>query len=163
MFISSAVLPSDLIELPRPRVSESVWWLCDNLQFTNFIYFQFLQVLNMSQPGGFYGSDSGWANQPEGYSFDMSGADFAEEQQFGTFDYNSGGQSAPISASPYTGSIMTPQVSYDSRAVNASGPTNFDDEPPLMEELGINFDHIMQKVFLVVMETCKIRKWSKLL
>lgn len=132
----------------------------------------------MAQPEGFYGSDAGWAHQSEGYSFDMTGADFGEEQQFGTFDYNSSGQPSSGLQSPpqplppqqvqqqplpggggatpfyspassrYTGSIMTPHVSYNRD--NNSIPPSFDDEPPLMEELGINFDHIMQKTKAVL-------------
>ncbi|CAG0905417.1 unnamed protein product, partial [Cyprideis torosa] len=44
--------------------------------------------------------------------------------------------------------------SYDrvdtSRAVPHGGPTGFEDEPPLLEELGINPEHIMQKTLAVL-------------
>ncbi|KAJ8298154.1 hypothetical protein KUTeg_024685 [Tegillarca granosa] len=48
----------------------------------------------------------------------------------------------------YTGTIMTPDTS--SYASPASGSDNYEDEPPLMEELGINFDHITQKTMAVL-------------
>ncbi|KAK3099603.1 hypothetical protein FSP39_006900 [Pinctada imbricata] len=49
----------------------------------------------------------------------------------------------------YTGSIMTP----DSNAFTSPSTTGEDDyenEPPLLEELGINFDHIRQKTMAVL-------------
>ena len=50
----------------------------------------------------------------------------------------------------YTGSIMTPAAPvYGEKAESGSGE-NYDDEPPLMEELGINFDHIVQKTMAVL-------------
>jgi len=122
---------------------------------------------NDQEGQGFYntGANYGWnaaGNQPEGgFSFDMSGAEFGAEQQFGSFDYGSPAQPqsaqqrVPYESSPYvqppqgnvyTGSIMTPQH----QQVYDSGATNFEDEPPLMEELGINFDHIIQKTMAVL-------------
>ena len=51
----------------------------------------------------------------------------------------------------YTGSIMTPsaQPVYADKT-DTSGPDDYDNEPPLMEELGINFDHIVQKTMAVL-------------
>lgn len=45
----------------------------------------------------------------------------------------------------YAGNIMTPDTMYAQPASD-----NFDDEPPLLEELGINFDHIWQKTVAVL-------------
>lgn len=44
---------------------------------------------------------------------------------------------------------MTPSMQYAGPADNQEGD-NYEDEPPLMEELGINFDHITQKTMAVL-------------
>ncbi|ESO10046.1 hypothetical protein HELRODRAFT_72768, partial [Helobdella robusta] len=46
----------------------------------------------------------------------------------------------------YKGSILTP----DQSVPYSTSPDNFDDEPPLMEELGINFEHICHKTLSVL-------------
>lgn len=106
-----------------------------------------------------------WQNNPptqQGYTYDASPAqDFGVEQQFGTFEYNaSGGASSqgygdaasPYvgSGSPYTGSILTPDSSLGVYGGGSGGDDDFDNEPPLLEELGINFDHIIQKTVAVL-------------
>lgn len=49
----------------------------------------------------------------------------------------------------YSGNIMQPQMpSYDAPNDTYSG--GFEDEPPLLEELGINFDHISKKTLAVL-------------
>ncbi|WAQ99697.1 YIPF5-like protein, partial [Mya arenaria] len=71
-----------------------------------------------------------------------------ECSQFGQFDYNQQGYGVDSSYGQSSGqpgynpSILTPDQS-----AFAAPPTgdNYEDEPPLMEELGINFDHIVQK------------------
>lgn len=91
------------------------------------------------------------------YSYDFGTPEFGTQPQFGQFDYDSShsGKMPNVPAqypasnqgvyypSPpsYSGSILTPDTStpFD------GGPENFEDEPPLLEELGINFDHIWQK------------------
>ncbi|ELT91035.1 hypothetical protein CAPTEDRAFT_168758 [Capitella teleta] len=56
----------------------------------------------------------------------------------------------PASNSPgYMGSIMTPDP-LASAYTSPEDMENFDDEPPLLEELGINFDHIRQKTLAVL-------------
>uniref|UniRef100_A0A2C9JNP7 Protein YIPF n=1 Tax=Biomphalaria glabrata TaxID=6526 RepID=A0A2C9JNP7_BIOGL len=48
----------------------------------------------------------------------------------------------------YTGSILTPSAAaYQEKPI--PGDTE-EDEPPLLEELGINFDHIVQKTLAVL-------------
>lgn len=48
-------------------------------------------------------------------------------------------------------SYFTPNdAQFGSGAVAASGGTDFDNEPPLLEELGINFDHIYRKTKCVL-------------
>ncbi|XP_015717951.1 protein YIPF7 [Coturnix japonica] len=47
----------------------------------------------------------------------------------------------------YTGQILHPTVPYGSNISSAGG---FDEEPPLLEELGINFEHIWQKTLTVL-------------
>lgn len=77
---------------------------------------------------------------------------FGQDPQFAKFDYSegyTGGENQYMTPSQgYTGTIMTPDTS--SYASPASGSDNYEDEPPLMEELGINFDHITQKTMAVL-------------
>uniref|UniRef100_A0A131XKQ0 Protein YIPF n=1 Tax=Hyalomma excavatum TaxID=257692 RepID=A0A131XKQ0_9ACAR len=102
-----------------------------------------------------------WNNPPpiqQGYVYDTgSQHDFGAQQQFATFDYTapSGGVNTgygdPSSyvgsrGSPYTGSILTPEASLGSYGTD----DDFENEPPLLEELGINFDHILQKTVAVL-------------
>ena len=100
---------------------------------------------------GYYGGNYGYDNQ----TYNVGDGQFPQEQQFGQFDYadTTGGYSqtsymTPSNAGGYSGSIMTPDPvrSYDS----APGTEDFENEPPLMEELGINFDHIVQKTTAVL-------------
>ncbi|KAK3768634.1 hypothetical protein RRG08_065928 [Elysia crispata] len=104
------------------------------------------------QDGEFYQSNY-YDNQNYGYDANAQ-AQFGVEPQFGQFDYSQGygggnqgyeqGFMAPDPQAPFTGSIMTPSpMAYEEKS--GSGGDNYDDEPPLMEELGINFDHIVQK------------------
>ncbi|XP_059471497.1 protein YIPF5 [Neocloeon triangulifer] len=102
------------------------------------------------------------------YSFDLSGADFGSHPQelaFQSFDHNQQQQqnyqqaqqppqytSNPYldpsaTSAPYTGEIFTPSMPAGHQA---HGTTDFDDEPPLLEELGINPDHIVQKTLSVL-------------
>ncbi|KAH9507860.1 Protein yipf5 [Bulinus truncatus] len=88
----------------------------------------------------------------QNYAFDANAqSQFGQEPQFGQFDYNYAGNSgyggdrgfAAADQSMYTGSILTPNtVQFQEKSV--VGDTE-DDEPPLLEELGIKFDHIVQK------------------
>ncbi len=116
---------------------------------------------NQDEQGFYAGGQSQY-----GYDYDTQGYDmnaqnpeqFPQDTQFGQFDYsqtaspaqfddvNTGYMVAPQSM--YTGSIMTPDpvANFSSNA----DTEDFENEPPLMEELGINFDHIIQKTLAVL-------------
>lgn len=99
---------------------------------------------------GFYNYDYNQQQQSSGY--DMGGANFGQDPQFAQFDYGQQGYGDPNAyggqKEHYMGSIMTPDPvpQYNQNG----GGENYDDEPPLMEELGINFDHITQKTLAVL-------------
>lgn len=81
-------------------------------------------------------------------------------------DYNSAFMAPPPPMSqPYTGAIFQPQPqmqrqpslgprsSFNGQSSSGGGGGDYgdyDDEPPLLEELGINFDHIVQKTWSVL-------------
>lgn len=84
-------------------------------------------------------------------------------------DYGSAFMAPPPPLSqPYTGAIFQPQIQPTSQmqrqpsigphsGFNGGGSTrvgpsgdDYEDEPPLLEELGINFDHIVQKTWSVL-------------
>ncbi|KAK8732854.1 hypothetical protein OTU49_006963 [Cherax quadricarinatus] len=103
---------------------------------------------------------SGWGDQGS-FSYDMGSSDFGQEQQFQNFEYNNQqnqGVSNP-SASYNSGggqpstfftpgpSIMTPGMSPESPVEDTY---SLEDEPPLLEELGINPDAIVQKTLTVL-------------
>ena len=111
----------------------------------------------------FYGGDSsGWGTTSDfNYQFNGQG----QQQQFGSFEYEAPSQqgsqgfynpaSSPYggssSASSATPSYFVPQpLPMDSAGGAAPGFDNFEDEPPLLEELGINPYHIMEKTLAVL-------------
>jgi hypothetical protein len=97
----------------------------------------------------------------QSYTYDPNAdTQFGQEPQFGQFNYAQSGYSgAPTygvetsysthEQSAYTGSIMTPNP-MAMQEKHETGSTSYDDDPPLMEELGINFDHIVQKTMAVL-------------
>lgn len=100
------------------------------------------------QDDGFY---SGGYGADQGQGQDISYVQGFDDQQFGQFDYSQsyGGDPQYLTPQqpPYNPTIMTPD---QSAYVPKEGEDNFEDEPPLMEELGINFDHIIQKTLAVL-------------
>ncbi|XP_007890892.1 protein YIPF5 [Callorhinchus milii] len=50
----------------------------------------------------------------------------------------------------YAGNILQPSATYIPFGSSSPVDADFDDEPPLLEELGINFDHIWQKTLTVL-------------
>ncbi|XP_072170848.1 protein YIPF5-like [Diadema setosum] len=97
---------------------------------------------------GFFQTDY---DQQQGY--DMGGGQsqpYGQSAYGGGYDYSQqgyGGQPQMMSPQvPYTGQIMTPEPIPPSGGYSDS----FDDEPPLLEELGINFEHIYQKTLSVL-------------
>ncbi|XP_042881269.1 protein YIPF5-like [Penaeus japonicus] len=101
----------------------------------------------------------GWGDQSS-FSYDMGSPDFGQEQQFQSFDYsNSGGQGGPPPTSTYNNvggqqpSFFTPGPSIMTPGPNPEAPVtgdSIDDEPPLLEELGINPESILQKTLTVL-------------
>ncbi|KAL8589885.1 hypothetical protein ACOMHN_023972 [Nucella lapillus] len=93
----------------------------------------------------------GQQQQQQYAGYDYSGQQFGQEQQFGQFEYSQqagyggGGGGGGGAGAQYSGSIMTPASPYTAPP-SSPGEENYEDELPLMEELGINFDHITQKV-----------------
>jgi len=110
----------------------------------------------------------GDANQGEAISFEMD-ENFGQEQNFQSFEYAQSGAPStmptaslgnypsninyvepPYTAPPintYSGSLLNPN---EAPYVPTSSGNEFDDEPPLLEELGINPDHILQKTLAVL-------------
>ncbi|XP_052792331.1 protein YIPF5-like [Mya arenaria] len=105
------------------------------------------------QDDGFYSGGYDNQNQNQDISYGQSGYAQGQDPQFGQFDYNQQGYGVDSSYGQSSGqpgynpSILTPDQS-----AFAAPPTgdNYEDEPPLMEELGINFDHIVQKTLAVL-------------
>ena len=64
---------------------------------------------------------------------------------YNSYEYPANGPAAPQTYSPYMGSM-----SQGVRQIDEAHVTDFDDEPPLLEELGINFDHIWEKTLSVL-------------
>ena len=110
--------------------------------------------------------NSGWGDQ-NSFSYDMGSASFGQEQQFQSFDYTS-------NVNDHTASSQAPPPTYtSSHTSNSYGyyssqqpttmmtpapipevipPTDIslEDEPPLLEELGIDPDAIVQKTLTVL-------------
>ncbi|CAG0884117.1 unnamed protein product [Darwinula stevensoni] len=88
------------------------------------------------------GQDGFYSTGDQQFSYDI-GSGFGQEQSFQTFDY---GQQASYGQSTY----MTPQQPGFGPGAPFStakfGENETEDEPPLLEELGINPEHIIQKV-----------------
>ncbi|XP_033104592.1 protein YIPF5-like [Anneissia japonica] len=99
---------------------------------------------------GFYPSNYGespYDNQQQygQTGYDMGEASPYESQQQISYGYSQQGYGQ---VGAYTGQIMTPEPIPDQ---DTGGYTDgFDDEPPLLEELGINFDHIYSKTLTVL-------------
>jgi len=132
---------------------------------------------NTDEQNYYYGQQSGmpqatdfeWSavNQGAGVSFGMD-ANFGQEQQFQSFDYPTSVPetvagtgiypSMPLYDSsyispapqPYSGQFLNPNEAVYQAPPPATGSTDFEDEPPLLEELGINPDHIFQKTLAVL-------------
>ncbi|MPC35499.1 protein YIPF5-like [Portunus trituberculatus] len=100
----------------------------------------------------------GWDDQSSNFSYDMGSADFGQDQAFQSFEYGSqatgaGGQAGgEQQASFFTPgpSIMTPGPGMDSPGPGTYPLEGEEDEPPLLEELGINPDAILQKTLTVL-------------
>jgi len=115
------------------------------------------------QEDGFFQGGYG-GEQQQGY--DMS---YGQQQQsdFGNFDYSQQQQQQPGQGvyaggqydqaqsgfgqqTPYMGNILTPDQHAFAQSSNGTDEEDYENEPPLLEELGINFDHIYQKTLAVL-------------
>lgn len=116
---------------------------------------------NQNPNTGYYDwNQQGNENPNQGYRYDFGTPEFGTQPQFGQFDYDAAaaqGMAMPPPPAPshniypqlgaYSGSILTPETAATFGGV---APDNYEDEPPLLEELGINFDHILQKTVAVL-------------
>jgi len=113
---------------------------------------------------GDWQGDQGWSN------YNQQDWNQGQGQEFQQFDYGNYGQASdygnPTSAGPpstqtnpylnstsdtaYTGSMFIPDSQPAPAYAAPSSGSGFEDEPPLLEELGINPDHILQKTLTVL-------------
>ncbi|KAJ8408824.1 hypothetical protein AAFF_G00246420 [Aldrovandia affinis] len=100
------------------------------------------------------GQAAGYSNTEDPYN-----------KPYGQYDYSQqAGYVAPHPGimqpqQPYTGQIYQPTPAFTPASTQSVYSSSFDDEPPLLEELGINFDHIWQKT-LTVLHPMKIADGS---
>ncbi|NXO45354.1 YIPF5 protein, partial [Locustella ochotensis] len=84
--------------------------------------------------------------------YDYSGRPYSKP--YGGYEYGQQGAFVPPDMmqppQPYTGQIFQPAQGYAPASAQSFYGSNFEDEPPLLEELGINFDHIWQKTLTVL-------------
>ena len=117
-------------------------------------------------PYGGGGGGGSWED-PQNFSYDMGSSDFGQEQAFQSFEYGNqpqgggggassisgmqGGQGGGQHASFFTPgpSIMTPGPGIE-HSTPGDYTTGEEDELPLLEEIGINPDAILQKTLTVL-------------
>jgi len=86
------------------------------------------------------------ANPPQNFQQAPMGESMSQNM------YNYPGGFVPVSSNQsYSGSILTPEPMQNYDIVNTE--EDYENEPPLLEELGINFDHIKQKTVAVLNPT----------
>ncbi|NWT40345.1 YIPF7 protein, partial [Chroicocephalus maculipennis] len=99
----------------------------------------------------FYQSNYTIDDQEEGYNSYGSNENLHGSRKSQTGDPPPTSAFAPsemlLSTQSYTGQILQPTYSPSTHLGYADG---FDEEPPLLEELGINFEHIWQKTLTVL-------------
>ncbi|XP_051019218.1 protein YIPF5 [Acomys russatus] len=88
-------------------------------------------------------------------SYDYAGSGGPYSKQYAGYDYSQQGRFVPPDMmqpqQTYTGQIYQPTQAYPPSATPQSFyGDSFEEEPPLLEELGINFDHIWQKTLTVL-------------
>ncbi|XP_041122609.1 protein YIPF5 [Polyodon spathula] len=110
----------------------------------------------------FYQTSYSIDDQAQGtYDSNNTGDPYSNKQQYGNYNYpHQGGHSTQgvmQPQQPYTGQIYQP--TFTPTTPQSVYGSSFEDEPPLLEELGINFDHIWQKT-LTVLHPLKIADGS---
>ncbi|XP_075712651.1 protein YIPF5 [Rhinoderma darwinii] len=100
----------------------------------------------------FYQTSYSIDDQSQGYNHDTQGGAQYNKQYH--YEYGQQGGFIPPEMmnqqQPYTGQIYQPTQTYTPTSAESVYGSGFDDEPPLLEELGINFDHIWQKTLTVL-------------
>ncbi|KAG7321191.1 hypothetical protein KOW79_015606 [Hemibagrus wyckioides] len=101
----------------------------------------------------FYQSPYSVDDQNQG-TYNYGNAEDPYNKQYGQYDYSQQiGYGAPPMMQPqqpYTGQIYQPTPAFTPTSSQSMYSSSFEDEPPLLEELGINFDHIWQKTLTVL-------------
>ncbi|KAG8578746.1 hypothetical protein GDO81_010608 [Engystomops pustulosus] len=100
----------------------------------------------------FYHTNYSIDDPSQAYNYNtQAGAQYNKQYQY---DYSQQGGFMPPEMmnpqQPYTGQIYQPTQTYTPTSSESVYGSTFDDEPPLLEELGINFDHIWQKTLTVL-------------
>lgn len=102
----------------------------------------------------FYQSSYSVDDQGQQGGYGYSNTEDPYNKQYGQYDYSQPmGYAAPgmvPAQQPYTGQIYQPTPTFAPAPSQSMYSSSFDDEPPLLEELGINFDHIWQKTLTVL-------------
>ncbi|XP_005523768.1 PREDICTED: protein YIPF5 isoform X1 [Pseudopodoces humilis] len=93
---------------------------------------------------------SSYSIEDQAQPYDYSGRPYSKH--YGGYEYAQQGGFVPpdMVQQPYTGQIYQPTQSYSAASAQSFYGSSFEDEPPLLEELGINFDHIWQKTLTVL-------------
>ncbi|MEJ1280157.1 Yip1 domain family member 5 [Cricetulus griseus] len=102
---------------------------------------------------GFYQTSYSIDEQSQ-QSYDYGGSGGPYSKQYAGYDYSQQGRFVPPdmmqAQQTYTGQIYQPTQAYPSTTPQPYYGDSFEEEPPLLEELGINFDHIWQKTLTVL-------------
>ncbi|CAO2604644.1 Protein YIPF5 [Lemmus lemmus] len=102
---------------------------------------------------GFYQTNYSIDEQSQ-QSYDYGGSGGPYSKQYAGYDYSQQGRFVPPDMmqpqQTYTGQIYQPTQAYPPTAPQQFYGDSFEEEPPLLEELGINFDHIWQKTLTVL-------------
>ncbi|XP_056430871.1 protein YIPF5-like [Hyla sarda] len=100
----------------------------------------------------FYQTSYSIDDQSQGYGYNTQNE--AQYNKQYNYDYSQQGAFMPPGMTnqqqAYAGQIYQPTQTYTPTSAESVYGSGFDDEPPLLEELGINFDHIWQKTLTVL-------------
>ncbi|XP_031624680.1 protein YIPF5 [Contarinia nasturtii] len=90
-----------------------------------------------------------WNTPQDSYNFDMP-EQFGGELNFQSFDASQNVDVSNFANAGYTGSYYDPNAYAAPDPIYDGANSDFDNEPPLLEELGINPNHILQKTLSVL-------------